>query len=532
VINSRLITDQQIIANEFCRDLESTFQTDITKYDPFDEVKFFKHVKTEEIFEMIDHAEFNYNLKNTNKKSSPGHDGITIPMIINSPRNVKDSIINLFNFSLSNSMIPDKWKTAKIIMIPKPGKDKTDVKSFRPISLLSNMSKLLEKIINTRLTSILESNKLISIHQSGFRKNRSTKDHILRLIQDIKSNFNQNKLTGAVLFDVSKAFDQTWHTGILYKMTKLNIPAYLISWVENFLDDRKFFIQLACHVSMYATIKSGVPQGSTISPTLFGIYISDIDRLELSETVNIALYADDICIWYSSKHKKDITTALQKAIDYIVNYFKRWCLKINISKTAYTVFTTAGCRKSYNRLYSLNLFIENEPLLLDPFPKLLGINFDPKLSFHKHFKQIQQRAMSKISILRILKSKIGYHNNKFLINVYKTLVRSIFDYSDIIIATANPTSAQIVQKVQNIFLRICCNAPLLTSTTALHEQARVETIQTRSLSLSKKYLRKAYASNDLIKKLYDNYLLDKDRLEGSNILGRSPTKTPLSLIIT
>ena len=123
---------------------------------------------------------------------------------------------------------------------------------------------------------------------------------------------------------------------------------------------------------MYATIKSGVPQGSTISPTLFGIYISDIDRFELSETVNIALYAGDICIWYSSKHKKDITTALQKGIDYIVNYFKRWCLKINISKTA---FTTAGCRKSYNRLYSLNLFIENELL-----------------------KQIQQRAMSKISI--------------------------------------------------------------------------------------------------------------------------------------
>ena len=206
MINSRLVTDQQIIANEFCRDLESTFQTDITKYDPFGEVKFFRHLKTEEIFEMIDHAEFNYNLKNTNKKSSPGHDGITIPMIINSPLNVKDSIINLFKFSLSNSMIPDKWKTAIIIMIPKPGKDKTDLKSFRPISLLS---KLLEKIINTRLTSILESNKLISIHQSGFRKNRSTKDHILRLIQDIKSNFNQNKLTGAVLFDVSKAFDQT-----------------------------------------------------------------------------------------------------------------------------------------------------------------------------------------------------------------------------------------------------------------------------------------------------------------------------------
>ena len=131
-----------------------------------------------------------------------------------------------------------------------------------------------------------------------------------------------------------------------------------------------------------------------------------------------------------------------------------------------------------------------------------------------------------------MKSKIGYYNNKFLINVYKTLVRSIFDYLDIIIATANPTSVQIVQKGQNIFLRICLNAPLLTSTIALHEQARVETIQTRSLSLAKKHLSKAYASNDLIKKLYDNYLLDKYRLEGSTILGRSPTKTPLSIVIT
>ena len=131
-----------------------------------------------------------------------------------------------------------------------------------------------------------------------------------------------------------------------------------------------------------------------------------------------------------------------------------------------------------------------------------------------------------------MKSKIGYYNNKFLINVYKTLVRSIFDYLDIIIATANPTSVQIVQKGQNIFLRICLNAPLLTSTIALHEQARVETIYTRSLSLAIKYLSKAYASNDLIKKLYDNYLLDKDRLEGSTILGRSPTKTPLSIVIT
>jgi hypothetical protein len=103
-------------------------------------------------------------------------------------------------------------------MIKKPNKKISEIASYRPISLISNISKLLEKLVNTRLVNFLESNNRISVHQSGFRKNRSTKDHLLRLTQDIKCSFNQNQFIGAVLFDVSKALDRTWHLGILFKL--------------------------------------------------------------------------------------------------------------------------------------------------------------------------------------------------------------------------------------------------------------------------------------------------------------------------
>ena len=451
-------------------------------------------------------------------------------MLINSPKKIKLSIINLFNFSLLNGVMPDIWKKAKIKMIHKTGKDKKMSSSYRPISLLSNLGKLLEKIINTRLANYLEANNLISIHQSGFRKNRSTKDHILRLIQGIKANFNQNKLTGAVFFDVSKAFDQTWHKGILFKMTELKLPSFMISWVENFLKNRNFFVSFGNYDSELGEIDAGVPQGSSISPTLFSIYISDIDKIELNKTVNVALYADDICIWYSSKCKIEITHYLQIAIDYILRFFQKWCLNINISKTAYTVFTTAGCRSSYIKLYSLNLTINGQLVTLDPFPKLLGISFDPKLSFFKHINEIGKKAMSKIQIIRILKSKIKQNNNKFLIVIYKSLVRSLLDYSDIILATASASIISNVQKIQNRVLRICMNPPFQTSTISLHTMANIETVKDRSLALAKSYLKKAITVNELVKNLFSDYEINKEIHEGSMINGRTPCRTPLSII--
>jgi hypothetical protein len=140
-------------------------------------------------------------------------------------------------------------------------------------------------------------------------------------------------------------------------------------------------------------------------------FILDIDTKNLI-IVNLALYADDICIWFSSANLKTIQSTLQDAINIIVKFFKTWCLNINITKTSYTIFTTAGYRKSYERLYSIALYINSEQIALEPFPKFLGVTFDPKISFTNLFRNVERKAISKINILRILKSKVG-HNSKF-----------------------------------------------------------------------------------------------------------------------
>jgi hypothetical protein len=128
-------------------------------------------------------------------------------------------------------------------------------------------------------------------------------------LTDVRANFNQNNYTGAVFFDVSKAFDRTWHDGIIYKLNTLKVPQYILFRINNFLQDRSFYV---CHnkkKSSAYVIVAGVPQGSTISPTLFSIFISDIDSPELNLLVNVALYADDLCIWYTSKKLKNIESA-------------------------------------------------------------------------------------------------------------------------------------------------------------------------------------------------------------------------------
>jgi hypothetical protein len=150
-------------------------------------------------------------------------------------------------------------------------------------------------------------------------------------------------------------------------------------WINNFLENRLFYVNINNYKSLQKSINSGVSQGSTISSTLFSAFFSDIDDLKLNRVVKIALYADNLCIWFSSKCLKDIQIALQSAIQIIEEFFNLWCIALNSDKTAYSIFTTAGKRKSYERLYKISLTVNNKQIFMEHYPKLLGITVDPKV---------------------------------------------------------------------------------------------------------------------------------------------------------
>ena len=196
----------------------------------------------------------------------------------------------------------------------------------------------------------------------------------------------------------------------------------------------------------------------------------------------------------------------------------------------YCIFTTADYRASYNRLYNLEIVVNNNRLKLDPYPKLLGIMFDPNLSFKKHFKNIIQKAYPKLNILKRLQQKMK-NNHKFNLIIYKILIRSIFDYSDLIINAASDPTTNILQKFQNKCLRLCLSTSLFTSTLSLHKLANMETIIDRAAILSKKYIARANISNPLITTLINEYKNASDIHEGSNIKGRKPVSTLLKKII-
>ncbi|CAF1942345.1 unnamed protein product [Rotaria magnacalcarata] len=159
----------------------------------------------------------------------------------------------------------------------KPNKDKQHLPSYRPISLLSCLGKLLKKIIKQRLMLGLERRNILPEHQAGFRPRKSTIHNIVRL-----ERYAQNQLRRArprryyILFDIKAAFDSVWHDGLIYKLNDLGLPKYMINYLTTFLKNRTASIEIENVLSRQFNLTSDAPQGSPLSPLLYIIYIRQI----------------------------------------------------------------------------------------------------------------------------------------------------------------------------------------------------------------------------------------------------------------
>lgn len=192
----------------------------------------------------MDIDEINEVIKNLPNKKAPGKDEIKNKCLKTMPRTTRNTLVNLANAILKQKYFPETWKTARLIMIRKAGKPATDPSSYRPISLLSSVSKIIEKIIYRRFLNEVNEKKILPNHQFGFRKEHATTHQLLRLAESILEGFNKSELTGAVFLDVEKAIDRVWHDGLLYKMCRKNMSKRAIELTESYLTNRKFEVKL------------------------------------------------------------------------------------------------------------------------------------------------------------------------------------------------------------------------------------------------------------------------------------------------
>ena len=389
------------------------------------------------------------------RDTAEGKDNIRYSVYKLLPHEGLKQICKLFNIYWESGQIPQEFKHAITIPIIKPDKDPKKAKSYRPISLTSHLGKLLETIINRRLVHHLEENDIIRNNQSGFRKNRQTLDHIVRLTDAVEKCIQRGKLNIAVALDLEKAFDTVHRDGILMELKSKQIGGNMYNYIQSFLDSRTLEVRLDNELSETKEISNGVPQGAVISPTLFNMMINSIENNEeIHKNTELGSFADDqalwlkpnICIKKGGKLVDDLgrpsipQKAIEAAATTLVKNLNEKGFKVNVEKTQVIVFNTPR---------EITLNINGTKIESKPYFKYLGVTFDKKLTFSKHIDNLREKAMRPLNLLRYLagKGKWGANSNTLKV-IYNNLVKSKLTYGEEVYNRAPKSKLDTLENIQ------------------------------------------------------------------------------------
>ena len=234
---------------------------------------------------------------------SPGYDDISNDLIKNVISGIVQPLVHIFNLSMANGIVPMNMKIAKVVPIFKKG-DPQLLTNYRPISLLTTFSKILEKLIYVRTVKFLNMSKIFSNFQFGFREKHTTTHAILHFIDNISYALDNHMHTIGIFLDYSKAFDTVDHKILLYKLSHYGVRGIALDWYRSYLSDRRQFVSLNGIVSGLQNVTCGVPQGSLLGPLLFILYINDFQYS--SDVLSYILFADDSSIFFTNNNSQTL----------------------------------------------------------------------------------------------------------------------------------------------------------------------------------------------------------------------------------
>lgn len=408
-------------------------------------------------------------LKSRNNKKSAGNDQIPMYLLKKIPLLMKKQIVILFNNMFNNAFIPITWKQAKICAILKPSKKPMSPTSYRPISLISNISKLYEVFVQRKIVDHLEENKTLNPNQFGFRRGYSVNHALTIFNSDVANNLNNKSGTIAVGIDTEKAFDTTWQNGIIYKMKeKFKFPDHLCKIVHNYLQDRTFYVEVNKSKSCVKQIAEGVPQGSILGPTLFNIFLADLPNPQgITKTL---VYADDILVYASHPI---LSKAMKAVNDYLLEYHEftnNWKIKTNIQKCETIKITNSDCYKN-NKKLKVEIKLGNSEINNVNTIKYLGLNISKNFKFKNHIKITINKCKKAIGMFFKILSRKSKLDNKIKIIFYKQIIRSIISHAFPTWFNINPLDMEIIRKYERKCLRLC---------TGLHKEFKNNTYKTIS----------------------------------------------------
>ena len=365
-------------------------------------------------------GKFITNMKN---KKSMGPDDIPAFLLKLALPFIVEPLTYIYNLCIDQNTFPEMLKVAKVIPIPKT-KDITDPNSFRPISILSVLSKPLEKHIDRHLRAHLDNYNLLYKLQSGFRPRHSCSTALTHLWDSWLQEINKKKVVGTVFLDFRKAFDLVNHE-ILLKKLSLYIPkSPALDLFSSYLDNRSQYVFVNGKSSGRQTVATGVPQGSNLGPLLFLLYINDLPLHVTENNVISELFADDSSLHASSSSVVSLENSLQNGLDNV----KEWCnenkMIIHPQKTKSMVVTTRQ-KQQINPLI-LNLRYGSTEIEQTSSHTVLGVQIDSNMSWNTHVNNLIKRLSKNVFLLSQLKK---YASQEALKLFFEAHINSHINYA-------------------------------------------------------------------------------------------------------
>ena len=407
---------------------------------------------------------------------------------------------NIINLSLQKGIFPDKLKLTKVIPIYKAN-DPSLFTNYRPISLLSNFSKFVEKVMHNRITEFAEQYNILYRCQFGFRKNYSTSHALLHLINRISTAIDQRETTVGVFLDLSKAFDTLDHEILFAKLEHYGIRNVALQWIKSYFSNRGQFVQINQTCSSTQTIKCGVPQGSILGPLFFILYINDLPRA--SKLTEPLLFADDTSIFFSNSNPNYLENVLNNELLNIDIWLKCNKLSINVQKTSYVIFRPSQRKVNHN----FSLSFGGQPLTQSNVTKFLGVYFDEHLTWKYHINFVCKQIAKSVGILSRTRF---YLSCKTKLMLYCTLIYPYITYCNSTWSSTYVSNLNRIYYLQKRAVRAVTNSDYRAHTAPLFSKLKIlDIFQINTLDIAKFMFR---YHNNLLPPLYLNLFMTNSQV--------------------